>query len=129
LLGAAALGALAAAFARRAFPVRVRGDSMSPTLLDGDFVACIPVRRALRGDVVILRRPEGPEVVKRVTAVGPARFGEGDVMPGEVAVLGDNAPASTDSRTWGAVPFATVAGRALLVYWPPRRWRRIERRA
>jgi signal peptidase I len=129
LLVAAALGMLAAAVARRAFPVRVRGDSMAPTLVDGDFVACIPVKRALRGDVVVLRRAEGPEVVKRVAAVGPARFGEADVMPGEIAVLGDNATASTDSRAWGAVPFGSVAGRALAVYWPPQRWRRVERRA
>lgn len=129
LVAAVSLGAIAAAYARRAFPVRVRGDSMVPTLLDGDYVACIPVKRALRGDVVVLRRAEGHEVVKRVVAVGPSRFGEADVMPGEVAVLGDNAEASTDSRSWGAVPFASVAGRALLVYWPPRRWRRVERRA
>lgn len=34
-------------------------------------------------------------------------------------VLGDNRAASSDSRTWGFVPFKSINGRAWVVYWPP----------
>ena len=33
-------------------------------------------------------------------------------------VLGDNSPASSDSRTWGTVPQRLMLGRALMVYFP-----------
>jgi len=34
-------------------------------------------------------------------------------------VLGDNRPASSDSRAWGFVPISSINGRAWVVYWPP----------
>jgi signal peptidase I len=36
-----------------------------------------------------------------------------------VFVLGDNRPASSDSRRWGYVPFKSITGRAWIIYWPP----------
>lgn len=109
---------------RRPFPVRVTGRSMSPTLEPGDLVAVTPLRAAPGpGDVVVVRRSEGPELVKRVAAVGGGRYAGAPVPPGSVAVTGDNSAASTDSREFGPVPEAALAGRARLVYWPPRRWR------
>ncbi|MDX6669416.1 MAG: signal peptidase [Solirubrobacteraceae bacterium] len=36
-------------------------------------------------------------------------------------MLGDNRGESDDSRFWGPVPESWVVGRALLIYWPPRR--------
>jgi len=38
-------------------------------------------------------------------------------------MLGDNGPSSSDSRVWGFVPREKVIGRALLIWWPPSRWR------
>jgi len=37
--------------------------------------------------------------------------------------LGDNCPASNDSRNWGMVPGRNLAGPAILVWWPPHRVR------
>src|SRR5207247_4677316 len=47
------------------------------------------------------------------------------VQPGHYLCLGDNSPASSDSRSWGTVPERLLLGRALLVYWPPSRGGRI----
>ncbi len=50
------------------------------------------------------------------------------VQPGHYLCMGDNSPASSDSRSWGRqdsgdtrgglVPERLMLGRALLVYWP-----------
>ena len=40
------------------------------------------------------------------------------VQPGHYLCLGDNSPASSDSRYWGLVPKRLMLGRALMVYWP-----------
>jgi hypothetical protein len=40
------------------------------------------------------------------------------VQPGHYLCLGDNSPASSDSREWGVVPQRLLLGRALLVYFP-----------
>lgn len=42
------------------------------------------------------------------------------VGQGEVFVLGDNRPHSSDSRAWGFVEKKEITGRAWLVYWPPK---------
>ncbi len=92
----------------------VAGDSMLPTLHPGDFVVVRRGRRVRRGDVVVLRRPDRPEllVVKRVREV---------LSDGALWVAGDNPAASDDSRLFGAVPPACVEGRVVWRYWPPRR--------
>ncbi len=38
-------------------------------------------------------------------------------------VLGDNSVSSQDSRYWGFVPAKNILGKAILIYWPPRRIR------
>jgi nickel-type superoxide dismutase maturation protease len=106
-----ALVAMAAfAVARRWLDVvEVRGRSMAPTLRPGDRL--LVVRAPLRpGDVVLAPDPwhPGRELIKRVSAVD-ARG---------VHLRGDNPEASTDARTFGAVPPAAVRWRALLRYWP-----------
>ncbi|MFC1514511.1 signal peptidase I [Candidatus Omnitrophota bacterium] len=39
--------------------------------------------------------------------------------------LGDNSAASRDSRHWGFVPSEDVLGKAILIWWPPKRIRMI----
>jgi len=41
-------------------------------------------------------------------------------------VLGDNSASSKDSRYWGFVPFQSVLGKAILIYWPLNRIRTIK---
>lgn len=100
--------------------VVVRGGSMAPNLLDGDRLVVIgrpfgPPSRPLVGDVVAVPDPRAPEriLVKRVASV--------DLGAGTLEVLGDAPDASTDSRHFGAVPLASVVGRAVHRYGPPGR--------
>ena len=86
----------------------VDGSSMHPTLRDGDQVLVAP--RAYRhrtpapGEVVALRHPyrQGVVVIKRVQRVDD---------DGRMVVLGDNAEASTDSRSFGRPPLDHLVGR------------------
>ena len=151
--GALALGALVAAglAVRRARlePMLVSGGSMRPTLDPGHRIAVAPlVRPPRRGDLVVLARTEGLEVVKRVVGlpgervrlaagrlevdgvpvpepylVGDAGAGELDLTlgPAEYLVLGDHRAASTDGRDFGPVGADALLGRVRFAYWPPRR--------
>ena len=40
-------------------------------------------------------------------------------------MMGDNAPSSSDSRIWGAVPRQNIVGRASFIWWPMSRWKTI----
>jgi signal peptidase I len=120
--------------------------SMAPTLEPGD--RFVSRRRPPRpGDIVVATSPTGQRVVKRVTAVGPARVvvGEGVVRVDggpepwepveatsgvgswtvgvdEVFLLSDARHRTVaDSRTWGPVPLADVDGVAVFRYLPLRR--------
>jgi nickel-type superoxide dismutase maturation protease len=107
---------------RRALDVvEVRGGSMAPTLLPGDRLVAIRLRRAARvGDVVLAQDPRDPtrELVKRVTHRDRS----------SLYLRGDNPAASTDARTFGAVTDADVRWRAALRYWPIGRIGRLPRR-
>lgn len=100
--------------------VTVTGLSMAPALLPGDRLLVLRTRRVRIGDTVVVRDPRDPfrEVVKRVAALGPE---------GAVTLRGDHATASTDSRTYGAVPRTLVVGRVIYRYAPPERVSRLTR--
>ena len=78
---------------------------MYPVLKAGEELLLRPLSRtesARVGDIVVLNDPRGGrQLVKRVVRV------EAD----EIWVEGDNRLDSTDSRTFGAVPRASVVGR------------------
>jgi nickel-type superoxide dismutase maturation protease len=118
-IGAALTGLLAVArIGSGWFPVRVAGDSMSPVLSPGDWLAVRPLRASepREGQIVVVRR-EGREMVKRVVrAMDAATFW----------VEGDNAAASTDSRTFGSVQRAEIAGVVRARYKPLRGARRFD---
>ena len=97
-------------------PVRlvvVDGDSMRPTLEPGDRLVVLRLPPRV-GDLVALQR-EGRVLVKRVVAL------DGD----QLVVHGDNAAASTDSRTFGPVAPSAVLGRVVYRYAPTARAGRV----
>jgi len=86
---------------------------MEPTLLAGDHVVVLGFGRFRPGDLVAVRDPEHPDLVlvKRVVDVGA----DG------VALAGDNAARSRDSRHFGLVEPRAILGRVVYRYSPPRR--------
>lgn len=113
-----------------ALPWTVRGDSMEPALRDGDRVLVelwsLRRREPRAGDVVLLRGPEGRNLVKRVTSdrVGspvpypPGVLSQLSPLEPRFAVLGDNPDRSGDSREFGLVPRHRIRGRVAWRYWP-----------
>ena len=113
------------------------------------------VEHPRRGDVVLARHPARPsmKLVKRVAAVpGDRVTAQGDdwrveeaagqatppsegaaaagaqvwaLGEGEYFLLGDAPDVSTDARHFGAVSGRDIEARAWLVYWPPRRLRKV----
>ncbi|MFI6099341.1 S26 family signal peptidase [Lentzea sp. NPDC051213] len=101
--------------------ITVRGNSMSPTLHDGQQLLARRLRRApRRREVIVFRVPdeELPHRIKRVAAVAgdpvpdwlaPTLPGVPQVPAGFVAVVGDN-PRSQDSRQLGLVDCRDIVG-------------------
>lgn len=90
--------------------VGVVGTSMLPTCAPGDRLVVWRWSRWRAGDVVALTDPTLPSrvLVKRISWTR-ARL---------VHVIGDNAGASTDSRSFGAVSADLVLGRVVYRYAP-----------
>lgn len=101
--------------------VTVVGNSMSPTLRDGEKRLARRLRRApRRGEVIVFRVPDDqlPCRIKRVAAVAgdpvpdwltPALPDLARIPAGHVAVVGDN-PRSQDSRQLGLVDCHDILG-------------------
>ena len=85
---------------------RVQGDSMLPTLTDGDTVMIIPTKSIAPGDVVLANHPykSSVKMLKRVSEI------DGD---GRYSLTGDNPAESTDSRTFGSLSIECIQGKAV----------------
>lgn len=107
-----------------------------------------------RGDIVVFHYPIDPEqeLIKRVIglpgdtvkvqsgvvsvngqtlnepyiAAAPAYSGEWLVPEEHLFVLGDNRNDSSDSHSWGFLPYEKVVGKAVVIYWPPSFWKVIK---
>ena len=107
-----------------------------------------------RGDIIVFHYPMDPEqeLIKRVIglpgdrievnegivyvngqaleepyiAAPPAYSSQWNVPDDRLFVLGDNRNDSSDSHSWGFLPFENVVGKAVLIYWPPPMWDVIE---
>lgn len=86
---------------------------MVPTLFPSDRLLVWRTRRVRPGMLAVVADPRVPErlTIKRVVRV----WDKG------VEVRGDNPAMSTDSRTFGVVPWPLVRGRVPYRYWPPQR--------
>jgi phage repressor protein C with HTH and peptisase S24 domain len=89
----------------------VRGRSMEPTLYAGDRLLVTYGRTPRCGQLVVVRLPERPVSVKRVTRqVDDAWW-----------VERDNPAEGTDSWLVGAIPAADILAVVLCRWWPVRR--------
>lgn len=123
--------ALAYSFLRwKPFRVEVKGPSMAPALLPGDWTLAVKPGRLRRGDVVVMEHPGRPgfEMVKRVMGVPGDLAPDGRILEeDEWWVEGDSPRESTDSRQFGRVGRGAIKARVRLVYGPPGRARLLRR--
>ena len=106
---AGAIAWLALRLRRRFTRYEIAGESMLPALRSGDWVIVDRLAwersEPCEGEVALVRDPRDPRrtLVKRIGICEPG---------GEFFLLGDNAEASTDSRTLGSFPPEALLGRA-----------------
>ena len=88
--------------------LKVTGESLSPSFLEGDFVVVskIPfvLRRLKSGDIVVFRHPVYGTMVKQVEHISP----DGE----EISVIGTH-PGSTDSRQFGPLWRGMLVGKVI----------------
>lgn len=127
MAGVAVGVAFAYSFLRwKPFKVEVRGPSMAPTLVPGDWALAVAPGRLRRWDVIVVEHPSRPgfELVKRITGIADELAPDGRILEtGEWWVEGDNPDLSTDSRHFGPVTSDGIRAKVRLIYWPPSRRR------
>lgn len=78
----------------------------------------------LPGDQVVVKNREmfvnGQKVTEDYISAPPVYSGTWEVPADSLFVLGDNRNQSSDSHSWGYVPYNNVVGRAIVIYWPLR---------
>lgn len=69
----------------------------------------------IQGGVVLVN---GQPLIEPYISEPPLYAGRWVVPEGHLFVLGDNRNDSSDSHSWGMVPFENLVGKAVLIYWP-----------
>ncbi len=94
--------------------MRVRGDSMTPRLADGDLVLVFPwfgwLGPLRAGDCVVFTHPDYGVLIKQVVALQPAAA--------TLTVRGTR-PVSLDSQEFGPIPLKAVLGKVIWVVRKP----------
>lgn len=99
------------------FPVNPSEDLIKRVIgLPGDRVAVHNGQVSVNG--VVLSEP--------YIAEAPNYDGEWVVTDKTLFVMGDNRNNSSDSHSWGLLPYEKIVGKAILIYWPPPFWKMIE---
>lgn len=104
---------------RRRKRFRVEGLSMLPTLKPEEEVLvnmhAYGDRLPTLGDIVVVKHPQQPDLsmIKRVVPFPNIASGSAD---SGYWVEGDNAEASTDSRSFGPVPLRCIVGRVTCLF-------------
>lgn len=99
------------------FPVNPSEDLIKRVIgLPGDRVAVHNGQVSVNG--VVLSEP--------YIAEAPNYDGEWIVTDKTLFVMGDNRNNSSDSHSWGLLPYEKIVGKAILIYWPPPFWKMIE---
>lgn len=109
------LTALAMMFLMNCQVIKVSGESMSPTLHDGEKHLMTSFGAPSVGDIVIFHAPDGGQLFIKRVAAGPGdemkHYGEVHVLSGdEYFVLGDNCADSYDSRFFGPIKRQDIVG-------------------
>jgi len=88
--------------------VKVTGQSMSPTLEDGDYVLTKKPRLYRAGLIYVINHSELGRIIKRLQ----------DTKHNKCLFIGDNSKASTPSSLIGAVEKDRVVGQVILIIGP-----------
>jgi signal peptidase I len=76
----------------------------------GDHITSMGNKILINGKPLVQSWPHYPDLIQPIVAQ--------TVPPNDYFVMGDNHPASCDSRTWGTVPRADIIGKVVLKIWP-----------
>jgi signal peptidase I len=100
------------------FPLDTSKDFIKRVIgLPGDTISYTSTTVQVNG--VVLNEPY---ISEKANPLGKNPF---VVPPNEYFVMGDNRPASDDSRDWGYVPKDYIVGKAVMIYWPLNKWQLI----
>lgn len=84
----------------------VEGNSMSPTLENGETVFIKTAKDIKKGDIVLVNHPykKSVKILKRVAEI---------TEEGKLNLIGDNSSESSDSRSFGLISSKVIIGKAV----------------